>query len=300
MLLFGDIVGRFALARINLPKVSVGMPVYNGADTLQAAISAVLSQNFQDFELIISDNGSTDRTLELCTAAAKSDPRVRVIRQQQNRGPVANFGAVLDAAMGPYFMFAAADDRIEPQFIEETLDALGASPEAVACAPRTLIHFEGGHSREARGSAPIGGPAWWRPARFLLRPADNSRFYGLYRTEVLRDAYLNDHHFHALDWAVSALSLSQGTHVQSRSIILHRRGAEKGKYWRAHQRDAAGLPDRLFPLARMSATLLRRLRPSQRLLAVPVLLALNASKCAEHIAASVRGRRLARLPGKVT
>jgi len=273
------------------PKVSVGLPVYNGASTIDVAISALLGQSFQDFELIVSDNKSTDDTLEICEAAAKSDPRVRVIRQMKNRGAVANFEAVLKAARGRYFMFAAADDRVEPLFIAETFAALEAAPEAVACAPRTMIHFEGGHSREARGSSPIGGPAWWRPARFLLRPADNSRFYGLYRTEVLRDAYLSGHGFHAFDWAVSAITLSRGAHVQSRSIILHRRGAEEGKYYRYHLRGAPGVLDRLFPVARMSAALLRRLGPSELALAVPALVLLNARTCAEHLLAAARAHR---------
>jgi len=280
-----------ALTRIDSPKVSVGMPVYNGASTIDTAISAILGQSFKDFELIVSDNGSTDATLEICEAAAKADPRIRIIRQKQNRGPIANFGAVLRAARGPFFMFAAADDRVEPQFIEETLAALEAAPEAVACAPRTMIHFADGRSREARGSGPIGGPAWWRPARFLLRPADNSRFYGLYRTAVLRDAYLGDHRFHALDWAVSAMSLSQGAHVQSRSIILHRLGPEEGKYYRDHLRDAPGLLDRLFPVARMSAALVGRLRASQLPLAIPALIILNARKCCEHMLEPTRTHR---------
>lgn len=282
---------EIVLRTADTPKVSIGMPVYNGASTIGRAISAILRQTFEDFELIISDNGSTDNTLELCEVAAKSDPRVRIIRQGQNRGAIANFEAVLMAARGGVFVFAAADDRVEPHFLDEALAALDATPEAVACAPRTLIHFDGGRCREARGTSPVGGPAWWRPARFLLRPSDNSRFYGLYRTTALRAGYPGNHHFHAFDWAVTALTLSQGTHIQSRSIILHRRGAERGKYLREHFRDASGLLDRLFPLARMSGALLSRLKPSQLPLAIPVLLLLNMQKCAEHLLALTRGVR---------
>ncbi len=270
-------------------KVSIGMPVYNGASAIGAAISAVLGQTLDDFELIISDNASTDDTLRICEAAASRDPRIRIIRQERNRGPIANFEAVLAAARGPFFMFAAADDRIEPHFIEETLSALELAPDAVACAPRTLIHFADGRTREARGAWAIRASGWIRPAWFLLRPADNSRFYGLYRTPVMQAAYLDGNGFHAFDWAVSALTLTKGAHLRSTSIILHRQGAERGKYSREHLRSASGWPDRLFPLARMSAALLPRLTPSQLLLAIPALLLLNARQSAEFLLAYARG-----------
>lgn len=281
-------VGETALTRIDAPRVSVGLPVYNGARTINVAITAILAQTFKDIELIISDNGSSDNTLEICEAAAKTDRRIRILRQKRNRGPIANFGAVLEAARGPLFMFAAADDWVEPHFIDETLSALDAAPEAVACAPRTMLHSDDGHCREAPGSRPIGGPAWWRPARFLVRAGDNSRFYGLYRTAVLRDAYLGSYRFHALDWAVSALTLSKGPHVQSWSIILHRHYTDPEKYYRDHLQDAPSFLDRLFPVGRMSAALLGRLRASQLLLAIPALIILNARKCREHMLRAAR------------
>ena len=168
------------------------------------------------------------------------------------------------------------------------LTALELAPDAVACAPRTLIHFADGRTREARGCRPIGAQGWLRPAWFLLRPADNSRFYGLYRTAAMRAAYLGEKQFHAFDWAVSALTLTQGAHLRSRSIVLHRQGAERGKYSSEHLRSASGWLDRLFPLARMSAALLPRLTPSQLLLAIPALLLLNARQSAEYLLAYAR------------
>jgi glycosyltransferase involved in cell wall biosynthesis len=259
------------------------MPVYNAADTIGTAIAAVLAQTFTDFELIISDNASTDATPNICALAAMSDPRIRILRQKRNLGAIANFHTVLQEAQAPFFMFAAADDWIEPHFIAETLALLAAAPRAVACAPRTMIHFACGRSREAYGSAAIRGPAWWRPARFLVRPADNSRFYGLYRTDVLRVTYPQDQHFHALDWAVSALTLARGEHLRSRSIILHREGAEAGKYYRDLRHNAGQPLDRWFPVARMSAALLPRLRYSQLPLAAPALALLNLQKSAEYL-----------------
>lgn len=270
------------------PRVSIGMPVYNCEATVGTAIAAVLAQSFTDFELIISDNASTDGTRALCDHAAMGDPRIRVIHQPRNLGAIANFATVLSAGRAPFFVFAAGDDWMEPDFIEETLLALKEVPDAVGCAPRTTIHFSSGRSKEAYGSKAIRGPGWWRVARFLIRPADNSRFYGLFRTEVLRSAYLNGHRFHALDWAISALTLTRGHHLQSRSIILHRQGSEPGKYYRDLGRNGQRRVERWFPVARMSAAVLKRLNYVHMPLVVPVLLVLNLQKSVECFWASVR------------
>ena len=68
------------------PRVSIGMPVYNGAAFLKESLDSLLSQTYGDFELIISDNASTDETESICRSYAAGDPRVRYQRQEENRG----------------------------------------------------------------------------------------------------------------------------------------------------------------------------------------------------------------------
>lgn len=94
------------------PTVSIGMPVYNGAEYIRETLDALLAQTFTDFELIISDNASTDETAEICREYAERDLRIVYIRQEGNIGARANFQLVLDKARGAYFMWAAADDRL--------------------------------------------------------------------------------------------------------------------------------------------------------------------------------------------
>jgi glycosyltransferase involved in cell wall biosynthesis len=105
-----------------IPKVSVGMPVYNGEPFIGKALGSLLSQTFFDFELIISDNASTDGTQILCEEYAAKDRRIRYIRQSVNRGAIANFNFVLKEARGEYFMWAAADDTWDRQWIEILLN----------------------------------------------------------------------------------------------------------------------------------------------------------------------------------
>jgi len=104
-----------------MAKVSIGMPVYNGAVYIREALDSLLVQSFENFELIISDNASTDDTQSICEEYVRSDPRIRYVRQKKNLGAAKNFHYVLDLAKSDYFMWAAADDYWMPTFIEECL-----------------------------------------------------------------------------------------------------------------------------------------------------------------------------------
>lgn len=113
------------------PTVSIGLPVYNGDNFLVEAIESVLAQTFQDYELILSDNASTDRTAEICRHYASQDRRVRYYRSPVHRSPTWNYNRVFSLAKGSYFKWAAHDDVFEPTFIEKTLAQLIQNPAAV-------------------------------------------------------------------------------------------------------------------------------------------------------------------------
>ena len=84
----------------NKPKVSIGMPVYNGEKHLRQSLDALVSQSFKDFELIISDNASTDKTRDICIEYCEQDDRIKYFRQSINIGGWPNFKYVLDKAQG--------------------------------------------------------------------------------------------------------------------------------------------------------------------------------------------------------
>ena len=106
------------------PLVSIGMPVYNGEDFIRGAIESLLAQTFEDFELIISDNGSNDGTSKICREYENIDTRIRYRRSPENMGALNNFLAVLELARGEFFMWAAHDDRWEPTFVSSGVDIL--------------------------------------------------------------------------------------------------------------------------------------------------------------------------------
>ena len=114
-----------------MASVSIGMPVFNGEHYVEKAVRSLQAQTFRDFQLLISDDGSTDQTVAICQRLAEADKRLRVVRQGRHLGMMANFRYVLDEARAPLFMWAAQDDLWHPTYIEVTRALLDADPLAV-------------------------------------------------------------------------------------------------------------------------------------------------------------------------
>lgn len=121
------------------PLVTVGLPTYNGAVYLARSLDSLLAQDYQNFELVISDNASTDATGSIARAYAERYERIRYVRQPSNLGAAANFTFVLAAASGPYFMWASDHDLWDPGFISRCVAALEANPAAVLAYPQTML-----------------------------------------------------------------------------------------------------------------------------------------------------------------
>lgn len=126
------------------PRVTIGLPTYNGSRYLAQALESLLGQDFVDFELIISDNGSEDATQAICQEYAARDQRIRYIRHDENRGAIWNFNKVLQQASGEYFMWAADDDLRAPDYLSACLLYLENDPNVtLAYSPARYIDEEG-------------------------------------------------------------------------------------------------------------------------------------------------------------
>jgi glycosyltransferase involved in cell wall biosynthesis len=125
--------------------VSIGLPVYNGERYLAEALDSILAQDFGDFELIISDNASTDTTRNICEAYARRDPRVTYSRLPENLGAAPNYNRVFRMANGGLFKWAAHDDRLHPAFLTRCIDALDsfASMPSVVYPKAEVINEDG-------------------------------------------------------------------------------------------------------------------------------------------------------------
>jgi len=123
-------------ARRNRPRCSIGLPVWNGMNYVEEAIRSVLAQDMGDFELIISDNASTDRTAEICERFALEDDRIVYVRHPRNIGAAKNYNHVFHLAQGEYFVWLAHDDVQGPRFLSTCLEAFDrADPDTVLVYP---------------------------------------------------------------------------------------------------------------------------------------------------------------------
>jgi glycosyltransferase involved in cell wall biosynthesis len=126
-------------ARRQRPRVSVGMPAYNAVRYIEAAVESILQQSLTDLELIVQDNASTDRTVELCEAIAARDPRVRVIRNPVNLGVNPNYRIVAENACGEYFKWHSANDLIDRDYLERCAEVLDKRRDVVLAFGRTVL-----------------------------------------------------------------------------------------------------------------------------------------------------------------
>jgi len=119
------------------PVVSIGLPVFNGGKSVRKTIEAVLSQTFRNFELIISDNASTDSTYKICKEFEKKDKRVRCVQQKNNMGPWWNFNFVLKEAKSDYFLWTAGDDYMSENYLESNLEIIRNNKKCIGSVGKT-------------------------------------------------------------------------------------------------------------------------------------------------------------------
>ncbi len=178
------------------------MPVYNGEMCIRDALESLLAQSFTDFELIISDNASTDSTEAICSEYSQQDHRIRYVRQPENFGAAANFNFVLDLSIGEYFMWAAADDKRSKDFLEENLAFLTENPDFVASTSPTC--FDGASFDErSMGDFSLDHPdPFQRICDFFTLWHANSRFYSLIRRDVLISSPFKGDDYLGADWGL--------------------------------------------------------------------------------------------------
>lgn len=169
------------------PRLSIGLPVYNGEHLLPLALDALVNQSYRDFELIISDNASTDGTERICRDYASRDERIRYLRQPRNIGMVANHNFLVGEARGELFKWASHDDLYDSDYLLRCVEALDSHPEAsLAHSWGVLMEEDGTPMRMFR--YPPGTAAARAPERFrsMLDDGPGDWTYAVFRTGILR------------------------------------------------------------------------------------------------------------------
>ncbi len=205
----------------NAPLVTIGVPTYNRALLVRRAIDSALAQDHPQIEVIVSDNASADGTEQACRETARTNPRLRYVRQSSNVGAARNFEEVLQLATGDYFMWLGDDDWIDPNYVRLCLGVL-ADDAGVALVAGVPHYYERGVGKGPGQSLSLAQHAWWRRVvAYFWRVRDNGVFYGLARTETQR-GLLPFNNVMGGDWLHIAGLASKGRVCTIDSTCVHR------------------------------------------------------------------------------
>jgi glycosyltransferase involved in cell wall biosynthesis len=256
------------------------LPVYNGERYLRRALDSLLAQDYSNFQLLISDNASTDLTREICEEFAARDTRIRLNVNDTNIGLVGNFQLVLERAPGKYFMWAAHDDVWTNTFIGSMVRELETHTDAAVAMCAVERVYENGATHDLVRYPGRANPNTMTTFQLALALAEGSPhhlfIYGLYRTEFLRQAFVNFPRVIASDRLMMiqvALStrfrfVDEVLHIRSinnKPIPLRYKDEEYGQTW--HDRRAHLKKD----LALGPYLLQSQIIPWQRKLWIPII-----------------------------
>ena len=203
------------------PTVSLGLPVYNGEEFLAQAIESCLNQTYEDFELVISDNASTDATKDICKKYVGLDNRVRYTRTSQNIGASENFNRVFRQSQSPYFKWVAHDDLMTADYLQRCVEVLQEESSVALVHSRVRFIDETGndverkspHAETASSLYPAASTKQWSPnpvqrfESFLFEPASCYQIFGLMRRSALEKTTLHRPFYGADRLLVAQMSL---------------------------------------------------------------------------------------------
>jgi glycosyltransferase involved in cell wall biosynthesis len=194
------------------PLVSIGVPIYNAEEFLIERINSLVNQTYKNLEIIISDNASSDSSQKICEEFTKKDIRIKYIRQKKNMGAMWNFLYVLKNANGKYFTWAAADDLMLPEYLENNILILEAKKDIACCTSQLeLFGPQTDYLKTKKSDSyiekikkkilqrygylntfPTNGNYKKRLRQYFKKARHNQIFYSVYRTEQIKKCVVED------------------------------------------------------------------------------------------------------------
>ena len=200
--------------------VSIGIPTFNRVETLKRSIDSLLSQTYQNIEIIISDNASTDATKDFCIKLSMMDERIKYIRHGVNNGPTFNFNYVLEHSTGKYFMWLGDDDWIDNAYIDECLNALINNNELSLVCGNSMYYQNGSYAFAGQKINLFSDNDWQRMLSYYCTVTDNGTFYGVMRKNDLKNIRMKD--CMGTDWLMIAEISFIGKIQTLNTISVHR------------------------------------------------------------------------------
>ncbi|MER7706400.1 glycosyltransferase family 2 protein [Kitasatospora sp. NPDC097605] len=206
-----------------VPRLSIGLPVYNGEEYLAESLDALLGQTFEDFELVISDNASTDATESICRRYAARDSRIRYLRLPRNIGASPNHNRVFTECRGELFKWASHDDLYARDLLLRCVEALDERPDVIlAHADQAVVDGDGRVKVPYEYGLATASPHAPERFRSMLFEPGGDDFYGVIRAEVLRRVKPLDSYHHADRTFVAEIGL-RGRFHQVPELLYFRR-----------------------------------------------------------------------------
>lgn len=172
---------------------SIGIPVYQGEDFLSETLDSVLAQDYENLEIVISDNASTDATVAIVEAKCRGLSKVRLIRQTANVGAAENYNVVFREALGEYFAWNAHDDISSPDFVSSAVAALEEEPTAaVAYGLPFWVDAEGEKLRPIPVPPGVADPSPAKRFRSAARGHPAALVFGMYRSHFVGRGHLHE------------------------------------------------------------------------------------------------------------
>lgn len=207
------------------PLVTVCIPTYNRSGKLVRAVNTLKSCSYQNLEIIISDNASSDDTESVCTKLAASDGRIKYFRHPENRGPTENFEFARNQATGKYFLWLSDDDYHDSDYIKTCVDELERDPALVIVSglgayhrgDNILTHYEGVIRLDS--DTPL-----LRAVKFLWYVVESSIVFGVCRRDAIKDCIMPN--CLAGDWAWVADVLLNGKIKMIPTVYIYKEYGE--------------------------------------------------------------------------
>jgi len=235
--------------------VGIGVPVFNGAATIAKTLDSLLAQTFTDFEILISDNCSSDETATICQRYAQKDMRIVYVKQSENRGIGWNFNYVLNESKGRYFMWASADDIWDKDFIAENLKSFEANDTIIGSMSK--FKFLDG-SEPPMNTYPLMGSMVDNILKYLKAPYFQYCVHSLFKRDILVRCFDNVNFF-GHDWEITIKTLVYGKYQVVDKVLFFkgRQGLSTKGIMANLQLNATRAIDRILPMTPLTLKILR-------------------------------------------
>ena len=221
----------------NSPLVSIGVPIYNDAPWLPNALDHLLAQDYENLEIILADDGSTDGSRDICREYIKRDKRLRYFENKHNLGLYENHKLVFDVSQGDYFAWGSGHDYYLPTFVSRMLEQLEADPAVLQCSPKSQYDHDGKPYvppglLDTRGLPPAERAKTLM--KFRLSGGSLDIFYGLFRSEYLAKMDITSNVVSADEiWLADFCLL--GEMMQTKDVLIYKVSTHRAKNVRANR-----------------------------------------------------------------